>query len=180
MAPLCVVNKHIREYTPGFRRIANIKWQDLIPNTEVLQRCAQNGIEHHIKRAQLGWSGHLVRMADDRIPKAVFYGGLDAGHRTRGEQRKRYSDVPKARRTYSRLHLFTTRLNCREPIGSRPCSVHCPDYITTRSTPSDSLNAADVYAPWCHLVFRHASVMTAVVIGCYLKSGESRFSWGIC
>ena len=44
----------------------------------------------------------------------------------------------KARRTYSRLHLFTTRLNCREPIGSRPCSVHCPDYITTRSTPSDS------------------------------------------
>ena len=86
----------------------------------------------------------------------------------------------KARRTYSRLHLFTTRLNCREPIGSRPCSVHCPDYITTRSTPSDSLNAADVYAPWCHLVFRHASVMTAVVIGCYLKSGESRFSWGIC
>ena len=75
----------------------------------------------------------------------------------------------KARRTYSRLHLFTTRLNCREPIGSRPCSVHCPDYttyiVTTRSTPSDSLNAADVYAPWCHLVFRHASVMTAVVIG---------------
>ena len=62
----------------------------------------------------------------------------------------------------------------------RPCSVHCPDYITTRSTPSDSLNAADVYAPWCHLVFRHASVMTAVVIGCYLKSGDSRFSWGIC
>ena len=67
----------------------------------------------------------------------------------------------KARRTYSRLHLFTTRLNCREPIGSRPCSVHCPDYTTTRSTPSDSLNAAGVYAhaPWCHLV------MTAVVIG---------------
>ena len=91
-----------------------------------------------------------------------------------------FMDASKARRTYSRLHLFTTRLNCREPIGSRPCSVHCPDYITTRSTPSDSLNAADVYAPWCHLVFRHASVMTAVVIGCYLKSGESRFSWGIC
>ena len=82
--------------------------------------------------------------------------------------------------TYSRLHLFTTRLNCREPIGSRPCSVHCPDYTTTRSTPSDSLNAAGVYAPWCHLVFRHASVMTAVVIGWYLKSGDSRFSWGIC
>ena len=76
--------------------IANIKWQDMIPNTEVLQRCAQNGIEHHIKRVQLRWSGHLVRMADDRIPKTVFYGELGAGHRTRGGQRKRYKDVLKA------------------------------------------------------------------------------------
>ena len=60
------------------RRIANIKWQDMIPNTEVLprNRCAQNGIEHHIKRAQLRWTGHLVRLADDRIPKSVFYGEL--------------------------------------------------------------------------------------------------------
>ena len=70
------------------RRIANIKWQDMIPNTEVLQRCAHTGIEQHIKRAQLRWSGHLVRMADDRIPKGVFYGELDAGHRTQGGQRK--------------------------------------------------------------------------------------------
>ena len=37
--------------------------------------------------------------------------------------------------------------------------------VTTRSRPSDSLKTADVYAPWCHLVFRHASVTTAVVIG---------------
>ena len=39
------------------RRTDNIKWQGMIPNTEVLQRCAQTGIEH-IKRAQLRWSGH--------------------------------------------------------------------------------------------------------------------------
>ena len=95
--PYC---RHIRRldqfHMRSLRRIANIKWQDMISNTEVLQRCAQNGIEHHIKRAQLRWSGHLVRMADDRIPKAVFYGELDAGKRTRGGQRKRYKDVLKA------------------------------------------------------------------------------------
>ncbi len=73
------------------RRIAN-----MIPNTEVLQRCTQNGIEHHIKRVQLCWSGHDVRMADDRIPKAVFYGERNAGQRTWGGQRKRYKDVLKA------------------------------------------------------------------------------------
>ena len=55
------------------RRIATIKWQDIIRNTEVLQRCAQTGIEPHLKHAQLRWSGHLVRMADDRIPKDVLY-----------------------------------------------------------------------------------------------------------
>ena len=35
-------------------------------------------------------------MADDRIPKTVFYGELDAGHRTRGGQRKRDTNVLKA------------------------------------------------------------------------------------
>ena len=42
--------------------------------------------------------------------------------------------------------------------------VHCHDPIH-RGLPSDSLEAAGVYAPWCHLVFRQASVTTAVVIG---------------
>ena len=83
--------RHIRRldqfHVRCLRCIANIKWQDMIPNTEVLQRCTQNVIEHHIKRAQLRWSGHLVSMADDRIPKTVFYGELGAGHRTRGGQR---------------------------------------------------------------------------------------------
>ena len=32
----------------------------MTPNTEVLQCCPQNGIEHYIKREQLRWSGHLV------------------------------------------------------------------------------------------------------------------------
>ena len=63
----------------------------------------------------------------------------------------RYNSMPKARRTYSRRCLFTTRLNCREPIGSRQFSVHCPDYstytLTTRFRPSESLNAAT----WCIL-----------------------------
>ena len=59
--------RHIRRldqfHMRCLRRIANIKWQDMIPNTEVLQRCAQTGIEQHIKRVRLRWSGHLVRMA---------------------------------------------------------------------------------------------------------------------
>ena len=42
----------------------------------------------YIKRAQLRWSGHLVRMTGDHTPKALFYGQLKTGFRTRGGKRK--------------------------------------------------------------------------------------------
>ena len=61
-------HRHIRRldqfHMRCLRHLANIKWQDMIPNTEVIECCAQDGIEHHIKHAQLHWSGHLVRMAN--------------------------------------------------------------------------------------------------------------------
>ena len=89
--------RHIRRldqfHMRCLRQIVGIKWQDMVPNTEVLEQCGTWGIEFHIKRAQLRWSGHLVRMTDDRIPKALFYGQLKTGGRTRGGQRKRYKDV---------------------------------------------------------------------------------------
>ena len=63
------------------RRIAHIRWQDLIPNTEVLERCGITGIEALLITAQLRWTGHIVRMADSRIPKQAFYGQLAQGTR---------------------------------------------------------------------------------------------------
>ena len=68
--------RHIRRldqfHMRCLRRIANIKWQDMIPNTEVLQRCAQNGIEYHIKRAQLRWSRHLVGWPMTESPRPCY------------------------------------------------------------------------------------------------------------
>ena len=78
------------------RKICNIHWKDKIPNTEVLERCKITGIEAFLMKAQLRWAGHMVRMDDQRIPKALFYGELNEGHRSRGGQHKRYKDVLKA------------------------------------------------------------------------------------
>ena len=51
------------------RKIIGIKWQDFVPNTEVLKTCNIDGIETFLLSAQFRWSGHLVRMEDERIPK---------------------------------------------------------------------------------------------------------------
>ena len=78
------------------RRIAHVKWQDKIPNTEVLETCHITGIEAFLLSAQLCWTGHVIRMEDTRLPKQVFYCQLEQGTRSHGGQRKRYKDVLKS------------------------------------------------------------------------------------
>ena len=43
-----------------------------------------NGIETFLLSAQVCWSGHLVHMEDERIPKAVIYGEIKEGVRLKG------------------------------------------------------------------------------------------------
>ena len=49
-----------------------------------------------LKLAQLRWTGHVIRMPDERLPKKVFYGELQEGKRSQGCQKKRYKDTLKA------------------------------------------------------------------------------------
>ena len=41
---------------------------------------------------QLRWSGYLVRMSDNRLPKRIFYSQLASGRRSYDGQLKRYKD----------------------------------------------------------------------------------------
>ena len=88
------------------RKICGISWRDKVPDTEVLDRCGITGIEALLMKAQLRWAGHIVRMDDSRIPKAVFYSELAAGRRSQGGQYKRYKDVLKA--TLKSCNISTT------------------------------------------------------------------------
>jgi len=78
------------------RRIAHIRWQDKIPNTEVLQICGVTGIEAFLMSAQFRWVGHVTRMDDTRLPKIAFYCELEHGTRSLGGQRKRFKDMLKS------------------------------------------------------------------------------------
>jgi hypothetical protein len=74
------------------RHITRTKWYDKVPNFEVLKRCKIGGIESFVMQAQLRWTGHVVRMTNDRLPKIAMYGELQNGSRTCGGQYKRYRD----------------------------------------------------------------------------------------
>ena len=74
------------------RAIMGIQWQDHVTNEEVLQRADITSVESMLMIRQLRWAGHVSRMDDSRMPKAVFYSELCQGKRDRGAPRKRYKD----------------------------------------------------------------------------------------
>ncbi|VDM03262.1 unnamed protein product [Schistocephalus solidus] len=70
----------------GAETILKLSWQDWIPYTEVLERTGIVSIIAQLKQLQLRWTGHLVRMDDERLPKRLFYGDLAMGSRRQGGQ----------------------------------------------------------------------------------------------
>ena len=79
-----------RQHVRNSSKICGISWKDKVPSTAVLKHCKLDGIEALLIKGQLGWAGHVVRMDDNRIQKAVFYGEITSGQRSRGGQYKRY------------------------------------------------------------------------------------------
>ena len=94
-----VYQRHARKlnhfHTTCLRRLLNIKWQDRIPDTEVLARADLPSIYTILMQHQLRWAGHVVRMPENRLPKRIFFGELQEGKRSVGGQKKRFKDTLK-------------------------------------------------------------------------------------
>ena len=71
-----------------------IRWQDKIPDTEVLivSRAGLPTFTTFIHKAQIRWAGYIARMPDHRIPKQMLFRELCHGKRSVGGQRKRFKD----------------------------------------------------------------------------------------
>ena len=93
-------------HTSCLRKLLKIKWQDRIPDTEVLKRTGytysseistvkMQSIHILLKLAQLRWTGHVTRIPDERLPKKILYGEFQVGKRSHGGQKKRYKDTLK-------------------------------------------------------------------------------------
>ena len=63
---------------------------DKVTNKEILERTGLPSVEDLLIRNNLRWTGHLMRMSLDRLPKQVFYSQLSSGQRKRGCPRLRY------------------------------------------------------------------------------------------
>ena len=79
---------HLRK----LRSICNISWKDKITNHEVLHRCQISGIESFLLKAQLRWTGHVIRMDNKRLPKIMLYGQIANKTRPEGRPRLRFKD----------------------------------------------------------------------------------------
>ena len=70
-----------------FEKAVKIKWQDKIPDREVLKKAGMQSMHTVLKLTQLRWTGHVIRMPDGRLPKKVFYGELQEEKRSQTLQR---------------------------------------------------------------------------------------------
>nr|VZH99074.1 unnamed protein product [Spirometra erinaceieuropaei] len=109
--------RRLNHFHPScLRRILRLNWQDRIPDTEKLERTGILSIYSMLRQVQLRWSGHLVRMDDERLPKRLFYGDVATGSRRQGGQIRRYKDTLKS--SLKRLHINPT--NWEELARDRP------------------------------------------------------------
>ena len=68
---------------------------DKVTNKDILERTGLPSMEDLLIRKNLRWTGHLMRMSPDRLPKQVLYSQLSSGHRNRGRPRLRFKDTIK-------------------------------------------------------------------------------------
>ena len=83
----------------NLRKIARIRWFHKVTNYAVLSRCNIYSLESMIDSAKLRWTGHVIRMKDDRIPKALLYGRLAVGAPSRGNHNTYLNSVKRTLRS---------------------------------------------------------------------------------
>ena len=57
-----------------------ITWMDKMTNKEILERTGLPSMEDLLIRKNLRWTGHLMRMSPDRLPKQILYSQLSSGN----------------------------------------------------------------------------------------------------
>ena len=76
------------------RRPLHIRWQDKVPNIEVLERASLMNMPS-LTQGRLRWLGPVHRIEPDCLPREILYGELREGARRVGRPLLRYKNVSK-------------------------------------------------------------------------------------
>ena len=99
--PSCTVQRpgfsigSISGYLSGFTNAACApSWHQMArPSVERRNSQESQPAQHRVHlQVQLRWAGHVTKMEDVRMPKAVLFSKFQKGKRDRGASRKRYKD----------------------------------------------------------------------------------------
>ena len=125
------------------RRICNIRWQDRVPNTDILEKCGLTSIEALLINSQMRWAGHVVRMNDERIPKALLYGQLKDCGRHAGRPRLRYKDNLKHNLKICKMNMKTWEADAtNRPSWRSECRVAVEEFEKNRTAAAKEKRAA--------------------------------------
>ena len=75
-----IVTIYMRVKAKIERSVLMITWVDKVTNKEILERTGLSSMADLLIRKNLRWTGHLMRMSPDRLPKQVLYSQLSSGH----------------------------------------------------------------------------------------------------
>ena len=126
-----------------------------MPDTEVLERAGFHSIHTLLQKTQVRWTGHVVRMSDNRVPKQLLYGELQRGKRSVGGQKKRYKDCLKAS-----LKSFGVNLNSWELLACDRANWR--SQITSGASAAEKRRTAEAQRKRAERKARAASTSTDV------------------
>ena len=167
VAPKSHAKKLNHFHTTCLRKLLNIRWQDKVPDIEVLRSAGSLSIHTILMKSQIRWAGYVVRMPDHRLPKHLLYGELQQGRRTQGGQRKRFKDTLKASLKAFSISPDTWEEAATDRLGWRSlthkCAVNCEEKRTlvaeerrlTRNLRASAVDPGDnLPCPNCNRTFR--------------------------
>ena len=69
------------------RSILHLTWNNMVTNKEILDRTGLPPVEDLLVQKNLRWTGHLMRMPQNRLPRQILFSQLPVGQRKRGKLR---------------------------------------------------------------------------------------------
>ena len=89
-------SRHLRAlelfHQRALRKILRINWEDRRTNSSILEETNMPSITTIIMQYQLRWTGHVIRMPNNRLPNQILYSQLKEGQRAPGGPKKRFKD----------------------------------------------------------------------------------------